>query len=541
MSNSTSTCDCKINTDFDYLFSSEQANNNNENYNDFIEGKKSINSFVIFKCAKRAFNSKNIKNNAGLYISLVFLVIQLTLLIIYITYKKSKSKKPIKKIKSNPPKMGNIMSFSISDDLDDDENDNNKGDFEKKKQKKEFNIFEEKKNYDENILDDDSEDEGDDYQNIQDKDLDSEREREIENEIIDLGGKITEENLKIQQNKYKKGRSKENIGKNLLSKEISKTRNNKLKFLEEENFEGDEKINDEEKINAKNRKAKLYRGKKLYSIGSKDSLISSEVNEIQNDIYQNTENIKFTDIIKKKEISFFEYYFKLLQLKQPLINLFSPIKSLKLEENNIPTLVKIMRIISIFLLNIFFNIFHLTQKYFRKKFEHFNNKYNLLYKNNEIDISSNEIFGYAMGHAILSGFISFIICLIIQSIINIFIFNVRKKLNTITSKKFLSKDKANKEREQIKEIHFIFKYERKRYIIFFSSFFGLMIIIFYLFINFCEVYHGGILDLIAGFLWTFIFLQIVPFIYCLIFALIRYKGIKNKNEKMYRFSQIVFF
>ena len=543
MTNSTSVCDCRINTDFNYLLSSDQTNNNNNGEdNDFIEGKKSINSFLTFKCAKTAFNSDNIKNNVGLYISLIFLVIQLVLFIVYIKYKKIRSKKPSKKIKSNPPKMGKIMSFTISDDLDDEnDDDNNEGDLEKKKQKKEFNVFEEKKNYDENILDDDSEEEGDDLQNIQDKDIDSEREREIENEIKDLGGKITEENLKIEENKFKRSRNRENIKKNLLSKEVSKSRNNKLKFLEEESMEGDEKINDEELINSKNRKAKLYKSKKLYSIGSKDSLISSEINEIQNEIYQKTENIKFTDVIKQKEISFFEYYFKLLQLKQPLINLFSPIKALKLEENNIPTLVKVMRIISMLLINIFFNIFHLEQKYFRKKFEHFNDKYNLFNNYNEINISSNEIFEYAMGHAILSGFISFIICLIIQSVINIFIFNVRKKLNIITSRKFLSKDKASKERQLFKEIYLILKYEKKRYIIFFSIFLVVSIAIFYLLINFCEVYYGGILDLIAGFLWTFIFLQIIPFIYCLIFAFIRYKSIKNKNEKMYQFSQIIFF
>ena len=68
-----------------------------------------------------------------------------------------------------------------------------------------------------------------------------------------------------------------------------------------------------------------------------------------------------------------------------------------------------------------------------------------------------------------------------------------------------------------------------------------MVIIFYLLINFNEVFRGGILDLVAGVFWTFIFLQIIPFIYCLIFALIRYKGIKNKNKKMYLLSQIIFF
>ena len=409
----------------------------------------------------------------------------------------------------------------------------------KKIKKKKKIFFEEKKNEDNILNDDEDDDEGDDEQNIQEKDIDSEREREIENEIVDLGGTITEDNLRIQQNNFKRSRNWNKSGKHLLSKEINKPRNkSKLNFLEEESFEGDEQINEGENTIAKKRSNKVYRNKKLFSIGSKESFNLSEVNEIKNDIYQKTENIKFTDAIKQKEISFWEYYWKLLQLKQPLINLFSPIKCLKLEENNIPTLVKVMRIIFILTLNIFFNIFHLEQKYFRKKFEHFNNKYNLINERMEGNISTSEIFTYGLTHAILSGFISFIVCLIIQSILNIFIFNSRKKLNVIASRKSVIK---GKDINKVHEIYLILKHERKCYIIFFSIGMAIMVIVFYLLINFNEVFRGGILDLIAGVLWTFIFLQVVPFIYCLIFALIRYYGIKNKNKKMYILSQIIFF
>ena len=538
LSNTTSFCDCRVDTDFNYLFTIEEQNNS-EDYNNFIEQKKSINSFLLFKCAKEAFNSKNISKNIGFYISLVLFIIQLVLLILYITLKNFQNSKPKKKLKANPPKLGRVESFSISEDLEEN-NEKDKGDFEKKIQKKEFQSFNEKKNFGENIVDDDDLDGGDDNQNIQDKDLDSARAREIENEIIDSGGEINEENLKIQENNYKMNRNMEKTGKIALNKEISKTKNkNKLKFLEENSFGGDEGINQEEKKNSKYRNDKLYRTKKLYSIGSKESLNSSDINDIQNDMYQKTEYVKFTDAIKQKEISFWGYYFKLIQLKQPLINLFSPIKCLKLEDSNIPTLVKIMRIIFMLSLNIFFNIFHLDQKYFRKKFEYFNNKYNIIYYPLEKNISSSEIFGYAMTHSILSGFISFIICLFIQSVINIFIFNIRKKINVITSKK-IGKKSIN-ENEKVHEIFLLLKGAKKCYIIFFSICLGVMVVIFYLLINYNEVYHGGILDLIAGFLWTFIFLQIIPFIYSLIFALIRYQGIKRKNKKMYSFSQIIFF
>ena len=566
LSNTTSFCECGIKTEFNYLFSPSELNN--DEYNNYINQKKNINSFLLFKCAKESFNSNNIKSNIGFYISLVLFIIQLILLIVYIIYTKAKNKdknkKPKKKkLKSNPPKLEKVMSFSVSEDLEEQndnnnninnniisEKDNDKDDFdsEKKNQLKEsenINLnINEKKKWGENILDDDSDEEGDDIQNVQEKDIDSLRAREIENEIVYLGGTITPENVKIQENKYKKSRGGEIFGKNLLNKEISKTKNNKnkLNFLEEESYQGDEIINTLENDNNKGklRTTKLYRNKKNFLTQSKDSLASSEMKEIQYELYQKTENIKFNDAIKKKNIiSFWEYYFKLIQLKQPLINLFSPIKCLKLEENNIPTLIKIMRIIFILCLNIFFNIFHLNQKYFRKKFEHFNNKYNITTIKLSKNISSNEIFSYAMTHEILSGFISFIICFVIKSIINFYVFNLRKKLNEINLKS--QKKKNINDQEKIEEIFLIIKKERKCYILFFSICLVVMILIFYLLINFNEVYRGGILDLIAGFIWTFIFLQIIPFIYCLLFAFIRYLGVKKKNEKIYYFSQIIFF
>ena len=425
-------------------------------------------------------------------------------------------------------------SFTISDDL---ENDN--GDYEQKNQKKETQIFEEKKFYEKNILDEDSDEEGDGEQKIQDKDIDSVREREIENQIVELGGTITEENLKIQENIFQKSRNGEIMPGKYLNKGKNETKNkNKLNFLEEESYEGDEVINDDNDSNnkVKKRNDKLYRRKKNYSLGSKESFTSEE---IQNEVYQKTEYIKLSDAIKKKEISFLAYYFKLIQLKQPIINLLSPIKILKLEESHIPTLVKIMRMIFYLSLYIFFNLFHLEQKYFRKKFEFFNNKYNIISENMIEDISSNEIFKYSLVHTILSGFISFIICLIIKSLINYFIFNIKKKMNLVILKS--KKNKKIREEEKIHEIFLIMKKAKKKFIIFFSICLVIMILIFYAMINFNEVYHGGILDLIAGVFWTFIFMQIIPFIYCLIFAFIRYLGIKKKNEKMYYFSQIIFF
>ena len=43
-----------------------------------------------------------------------------------------------------------------------------------------------------------------------------------------------------------------------------------------------------------------------------------------------------------------------------------------------------------------------------------------------------------------------------------------------------------------------------------------MIVIFYSVITFNEVYRGGYIDLLAASIWTFIFLQTIPFIFCFV-------------------------
>ena len=83
--------------------------------------------------------------------------------------------------------------------------------------------------------------------------------------------------------------------------------------------------------------------------------------------------------------------------------------------------------------------------------------------------------------------------------------------------------------------------EKKCYIIFFGVGFAIMILIFYSAINFAEVYIGGVLDFLAGVFWTFIFLQIIPFVYSLLFAYFRYKGIRDSNEKLFLIGQFIFF
>ena len=130
-----------------------------------------------------------------------------------------------------------------------------------------------------------------------------------------------------------------------------------------------------------------------------------------------------------------EYYLEFLSLEQPIINLLEPIQYLIIEKSYIPIIVKLMMIVLILSLNLFSNLFHLEQKYLRKKYKYFNVKYNIRYNFLNKNISLNERFKYGFTNAIYPGLISFIICFIIQSILKYFFFNIRKKINQINNSK----------------------------------------------------------------------------------------------------------
>ena len=552
--NLSSNCNCKIQTDINDLNKNETTNSiTKEEYEDYLQSKTSVNSFLIFKCAKETFSSKILKYNANLYISCAFIAIQIILFGFYAGFHKSKkttNQKSSKKkeiLKPSPPK---IEKFSVSDELEEENYskfENGKADLIKITQEKDKQIL-----Y--NSIESEDEDVGDPEKNIQDKDIDSVREREIENEIINSGGEVTEETMTIKMNHF---RGKRALKNNKYSKEIIYSESGqddlsskkKYKFKFEDDFPGDKVLNSNNyPLRDNNKKS---RNKNNYSTErnslQNESFSLSELKNIENDIIQKTEYISFTQAIKNPSVSFWEYYFKLIQLKQPIINLFSPIKCLKIEESYIPTLVKLMRIVFIFSLNMFFNALHLNQKYFRDKYNHFNKKYNIRYAFLDKNISLSEQFRYGLGHAVLSGFISFLICLIIQSIFNYFLFNIKKKLTEIENiEKVDLKDSNQKKNSKNgktnqKDILLLMKKAKKNYIIFFSVCFAIMLIIFYSVINFAQVYVGGVLDFVAGIFWAFIFLQIIPFIYCLIFSFCRYKGIKNNNEKLYKLGQSIFF
>ena len=80
----------------------------------------------------------------------------------------------------------------------------------------------------------------------------------------------------------------------------------------------------------------------------------------------------------------------------------------------------------------------------------------------------------------------------------------------------------------------------KYYIFIFINY--LMMIPFFIYIaNFSAVYISGYIDFIGAGIWTFILLQIYPFISSLLISILRYYGLKKYNNSCYKLSQFLSF
>ena len=180
------------------------------------------------------------------------------------------------------------------------------------------------------------------------------------------------------------------------------------------------------------------------------------------------------------------------------------------------------------------NCLHLNHKYFYKKFEYFDNLYNIRDSFLEKTISSNEFFLYAFKNSALLALISFVICFLVQEILNRFVINNRKKIDRL----LITRDPKTKINDEIAEILINSK---TKYIILFVINIIFTVAFYFLIINFFAVYRGGIIDYLAASTWTFIYLQIFPFILCFIFALFRYFGLKNSNNKLYKIGQLLIY
>ena len=301
------------------------------------------------------------------------------------------------------------------------------------------------------------------------------------------------------------------------------------------NTEGKEKEKEKiKKINVRKKKSKSKNySENEHSVRSKEKIIKlkDNISSIKKSFLSSPDNKSFREAQKDDKLSFCGFYWYLLGLKQPILNLSSQIKILNITESFIPQGIKFIKFIFILGLDFFINSLFISQKYISKKFVYFDNKYNLRFDDLGIDISINERFSYAFKHTILYSVYTFLICYVIQAILNYVYFNLRKRINAI----IMTKDDGNIE-EQLKEY---FETVRTKYKFIFMINIILMLFFWYYIINFTAIYRGGDLDYIAASILSFIFLQIFPFFVCLILALLGYCGLKKSDENIYKISQVL--
>ena len=237
--------------------------------------------------------------------------------------------------------------------------------------------------------------------------------------------------------------------------------------------------------------------------------------------------------VKNKEFrSFLGLYWNILSLRHSIINIFSFVKIFGIMSFT-PLTIKIIKIIFMLMLNLFINALILTQDYFTNKFYFFNKKYNIknIYLENNIPISEKIV--YSMNHSLPRILITFIICLIIEIFIEHIFFIERKNYyNCFILKGFNDINIT---------INILMKKIRIKYYIFIFINYLMMIPFFIYIANFSAVYISGYIDFIGAGIWTFILLQIYPFISSLLISILRYYGLKKYNNSCYKLSQFLSF
>ena len=146
-------------------------------------------------------------------------------------------------------------------------------------------------------------------------------------------------------------------------------------------------------------------------------------------------------------------------------------------------------------------------------------------------ITSTERFGYVLKYAAGFYVTNFIIYFIVQFVMNYYLFNLRKQVWA------LLKECNDDKKEEIKQMNIFMNKKYNFYIILASINFIFILFFFLYIINLCQAFKGEVVDYIWATFMTWLMLQIIPFIICLISALFRYYGIKNENKRLYKLNQ----
>ena len=545
----TGTCNCQINTDF------EMFKNKNTKINIYNEINSYDISLAVFKCFKSGFG-QNISSNTGFYLYLIFILLQIICFIIFLFFqnKKISFTKKINSTASPPSKNLDYEKESLFiEDLniiEEKEENKNIKNFENVKKEIQDKDDEEEDYFEDISYNNDSIDDKNSqktkleemiakssksmrnpaYNNTQKQDTkDGMLEYNDEDDKMSKNQFISKKYYSKINSRYN-FRSNENLRDFLSINKFKKNNRNKANKVSESFY-----LNTEGNIYNKTNNFKTYEklskleGRNINSekcIKPREQLIDlkDHISSIKRSIIASPYN---QNNIGAENFSFCGFYWYLLGLKQPILNLTSEIKMFKITESFIPSSIKGIRFLFILALNFFINALLLSQKYFSNKFNYFDEKYNFRYVNFVGDVPTSERFAYAFKHTFINSLICLAICFVIQSILNYSYFNVRNKIEEIIY--YHNKD------EEILEFFWTIM---RKYKFMFLIMMILMVIFFCYMTNFSAVYIGGDLDYISASILTFIFLQIIPFFICLILTLIRYIGIKVSSKNLLKISQI---
>ena len=282
---------------------------------------------------------------------------------------------------------------------------------------------------------------------------------------------------------------------------------------------GENKTNRSLRANEKNKRF-------LILLGNKSKKKVSVENSIKQDIESDSDSVPFGKFRRNEVYSLGGNYWLFLSIKQHIINFFSEIKYCNMTESYIPLTLRLIRSLFLFLLSLIMAILWLDQKYFEEKWNHFNEKYSLLSDTEEkIDIPLSERIAYALSHTIAHVIVNLIVLIFADFIIGIVFFKIREDVE-----KLLEKSKLSKIQD------FVLK-TRKYNNVFYALNFILVVIFFLSLAGFGVTYPGGVTDCMTSGIFAIFILQIVPFIWALILALLRHYGMKKKNKCMTSFSE----
>ena len=286
----------------------------------------------------------------------------------------------------------------------------------------------------------------------------------------------------------------------------------------------------EKKIN-RNLKAAEKNKKVLILLGNKSKKKVSIEQSINREVNSESDEIPLAKKKLDKNYGFCRSYWLYLSVKQHLINLFSDITFCNMTETFVPITLRFIRCLFIATLSLILSILWLDQKYFEKKWIHFNEKYSFVSKEqlNKVEISLSERISYAMSNTIVYILVNLLVMLFADFIIGVVFFSMRDEIE-----KIIEKNKLNKMQDSV-------LIARRNYNIFYFINFILVVIFFLSIVGFGATYPGGAVDCITIGVFSLILFEIVPFIWSLILALFRYLGYKKKSKCLASFSEFFLY